>query len=52
MNAEILSMVIMVLIIFLVGRLFVLWYFKINKKVEQNDEIISLLRSINSKLNK
>lgn len=36
---------------FILGRLLVLWYFKIDKRVEQNDEIIKLLKQLNDKTN-
>ena len=35
---------------FILGRLLVLWYFKIEKRVEQNDEIIKLLKQLNDKI--
>jgi uncharacterized membrane protein YqiK len=33
--------------VFLIFRAIVLWYFQITKRVEQNDEIIRLLKKLN-----
>lgn len=38
------------LLIYLVLRYFNCWYWKINRRVEQNDEIIRLLKELNEKL--
>jgi hypothetical protein len=35
-----------IIAVFLIGRELVAWYFKINKKIAQNDEIIRLLKKL------
>lgn len=51
MNEQILGGLVIMIIAFIVCRLLVLWYFKIDKRVEQNDEIIKLLKQLNVKRN-
>ena len=49
MNEQIFVGLVVTILAFILGRLLVLWYFKIEKRVEQNDEIIKLLKQINDK---
>lgn len=51
MNEQIFVGLVVTILAFILGRLLVLWYFKINKRVEQNDEIIKLLKQLNDKQN-
>ena len=48
-NEAMLGGLVIIIIAFIVCRLLVLWYFKIEKRVEQNDEIIKLLKQLNDK---
>ena len=48
-NEAIFGGLIITILAFILGRLLVLWYFKIEKRVEQNDEIIKLLKQLNDK---
>lgn len=47
MNEQIFIGLVVTILAFILGRLLVLWYFKIDKRVEQNDEIIKLLKDLN-----
>ena len=47
MNEQIFVGLVVTILAFILGRLIVLWYFKIDKRVEQNDEIIKLLKDLN-----
>ena len=51
MNEQIFVGLVVTILAFILGRLLVLWYFKIDKRVEQNDEIIKLLKQLNNKQN-
>ena len=51
MNEQIFVGLVVIILAFILGRLLVLWYFKIDKRVEQNDEIIKLLKQLNDKQN-
>lgn len=51
MNEQIFVGLVVTILAFILGRLLVLWYFKIDKRVEQNDEIIKLLKQLNDKQN-
>ena len=46
-NEQIFVGLVVTILAFILGRLLVLWYFKIDKRVEQNDEIIKLLKDLN-----
>jgi hypothetical protein len=48
-NEAVLVGLVVTVLAFILGRLLVLWYFKIDKRVEQNDEIIKLLKQLNNK---
>ena len=48
-NEAIFGGLVITILAFILGRLLVLWYFKIEKRVEQNDEIIKLLIQLNDK---
>lgn len=52
MNEQIFVGLVVTILAFIIGRLLVLWYFKIDKRVEQNDEIIKLLKEVNKNTRK
>jgi hypothetical protein len=43
-----LTLLVITVFIFLIGREFICWYFKINKFVSNQEEIISALKKINN----
>lgn len=52
MNEQIFIGLAVTILTFILGRLLVLWYFKIDKRVEQNDAIIKLLKEVNKNTRK